>query len=40
VWVKTDQMQKAFPDIAKALSGEATGENTLANAGVGWQVPS
>ena len=40
VWVKTDQMQKAFPDMAKALSGEATGESTLANAGVGWQVPS
>ncbi|HEY7405795.1 MAG TPA: hypothetical protein VIB39_19880 [Candidatus Angelobacter sp.] len=40
VWVKTDEMMKAFPDMAKALSGEATGENTLANAGVGWQVPS
>jgi len=40
VWVKTDEMQKAFPEMEKALSGEATGEATLANAGVGWQVPS
>lgn len=40
VWVKTDEMMKAFPEMAKALSGEATGENTLANAGVGWQVPN
>lgn len=40
VWVKTDEMQKAFPEMAKALSGDATGETTLANAGVGWQVPN
>ena len=40
VWVKTDEMQKAFPDMAKAISGESTGEITLENAGVGWQVPS
>ena len=40
VWVKTDEMLKAFPELAKALSGDATGETTLANAGVGWQVPS
>jgi hypothetical protein len=40
VWVKTEQMETAFPDMAKALSGDATGENTLANAGVGWQVPN
>ncbi|HVW77691.1 MAG TPA: hypothetical protein VHB45_08765 [Alloacidobacterium sp.] len=39
VWARTDQMLKAFPDMANALSGNATGENTLANAGVGWQVP-
>ena len=25
---------------AKALAGDATGENNLANAGVGWQVPN
>lgn len=40
VWAKTDEMLKAFPDMAKALSGDATGENTLANAGVGWQIPN
>jgi hypothetical protein len=40
VWARTDKMMKAFPDMAKALSGDATGENTLANAGVGWQVPN
>lgn len=39
VWARTDQMLKAFPDMANALSGNATGESTLANAGVGWQVP-
>ena len=39
VWAKTDEMLKAFPDLAKALSGEATGETAMANAGVGWQVP-
>jgi hypothetical protein len=40
VWAKTDKMQSAFPDMAKALSGQATGTAKLANAGVGWQVPS
>src|SRR5580698_445760 len=40
VWAKTEQMQKAFPEMAKAFSGDAIGENTLANAGVGWQVPN
>jgi len=40
VWAKTDDMLKAFPEMAKALAGDATGENNLANAGVGWQVPN
>jgi hypothetical protein len=39
VWAKTDEMRKAFPELDKALSGEATGKAKLANAGVGWQVP-
>ncbi|QNI34016.1 hypothetical protein H7849_08970 [Alloacidobacterium dinghuense] len=39
VWARTDEVQKAFPEMAKALLGDATGENTLANAGVGWQIP-
>jgi hypothetical protein len=40
VWVKTDEMLKAFPEMAKAISSESTGQMTLANAGVGWQVPN
>lgn len=39
VWARTDEMLKAFPELAKALSGEPTGETNMANAGVGWQVP-
>jgi hypothetical protein len=39
VWAKTQEMQSAFPDLAKALSGEATAQATLASAGVGWQIP-
>ncbi len=40
VWVKTDEMQKAFPEMAKALAGDSMGESKMANAGVGWQVPN
>lgn len=40
VWAKTEKMQKAFPDMAKATSGQATGTMKLANAGAGWQVPN
>lgn len=39
VWARTDEMLKAFPEMAKALSGEETGQTKMANAGVGWQVP-
>lgn len=39
VWAKTKEVQDAFPDLAKALAGTATGQTTLANAGAGWQVP-
>jgi hypothetical protein len=39
VWAKTDKIEAAFPDLAKALSGSATDQLTLANAGSGWQVP-
>src|SRR5215471_14746508 len=39
VWVKTDEMMKAFPEMAKVLSDGGTADITLANAGVGWQVP-
>jgi diadenosine tetraphosphatase ApaH/serine/threonine PP2A family protein phosphatase len=40
VWAKTDEVQKAFPEATKNFSDDATGEITMANAGVGWQVPS
>jgi hypothetical protein len=40
VWAKTDEMLKAFPEMARALSGDSTGEINLQNAGVGWQVPN
>jgi hypothetical protein len=40
VWAKTAEMQKAFPALEKALSGQATAQAKLANAGVGWQVPN
>jgi hypothetical protein len=40
VWAKTDKMQSAFPDLAKALSGQATDSAKLANAGAGWQIPN
>jgi hypothetical protein len=40
VWAKTDKMQSAFPNMAKALSGQATDTAKLANAGAGWQIPN
>lgn len=40
VWAKTPEVQKAFPALETALSGAATGQAALANAGVGWQVPN
>jgi hypothetical protein len=39
VWAKTKEIQDAFPELEKALAGNATGKTTLANAGAGWQVP-
>jgi hypothetical protein len=39
VWVKTDKIEAAFPQVANALSGHATDVQTLATAGAGWHVP-
>jgi hypothetical protein len=39
VWAKTPEVEAAFPDIAKATSGQAIGKATLAQTPVGWQVP-
>jgi hypothetical protein len=39
VWARTDKIEAAFPDLAKSLSDNATDQQTLANAGAGWQVP-
>lgn len=39
VWVKTDKMTAAFPEMAKALSSPQPAQTTLENAGAGWQVP-
>jgi hypothetical protein len=39
VWVKTDEMRAAFPEMAKAISESQPGQVTMENAGAGWQVP-
>jgi hypothetical protein len=39
VWAKTPEIEAAFPAMAQATSGEATGKTTLAQTPVGWQVP-
>jgi hypothetical protein len=39
VWVKTDDMRTAFPEMAAAISSPQPGQMTLENAGAGWQVP-
>ena len=39
VWAKSEETQSAFPKLKSALSGESTGEATLAGTMVGWQVP-
>ena len=39
VWAKTPQVEAAFPQMAKELSGNATDQMTLATVGAGWQVP-
>jgi hypothetical protein len=39
IWAKTPEVEAAFPEMAKATSGQATGTSILAQTPVGWQVP-
>ncbi len=39
VWAKEAEVQKAYPDMAKAVSNPAPATIALAQTGVGWQVP-
>jgi hypothetical protein len=39
VWAKSADVQAAFPSMALATSGEATGKATLAGTLAGWQIP-
>ena len=39
VWAKSAGVMAAFPDEAKAVSGASSATITLAQTGVGWQVP-
>jgi hypothetical protein len=38
VWVKTEAMEKAFPEMAKNISGEATATAVMGATGAGWEV--
>ncbi len=39
VWAKSDSVEKAYPEMAQALSGPQSATLTMAQTGVGWQVP-
>ena len=39
VWAKTAEVQAVYPAMAKALAGPGVATLTLAQTGVGWQVP-
>ncbi len=39
VWARSADVLKAFPAMARVVSGESTGVATLAQTPVGWQVP-
>jgi len=39
VWAKSSDVQLAFPNLAAALSGQASDHATLAQTLAGWQVP-
>ena len=38
VWVRTDKMEAAFPDMAANISGPQPGQIVMGTAGVGWSV--
>lgn len=39
VWAKSDGVMAAYPEEARAVSGGSSATITLAQTGVGWQVP-
>ncbi len=39
VWAKSAGVTAAYPDEAKAVSGDSSATITMAQTGVGWQVP-
>jgi hypothetical protein len=39
IWAKTPEVQTAFPEMAQAVSGQASAKTTLAVTITGWQVP-
>ncbi len=39
VWAKDAAVAAAYPEMAKALAGESSATLTMAQTGVGWQVP-
>ena len=39
VWAKSDSIMAAYPEEAKAVSANSSATITLAQTGVGWQVP-
>lgn len=39
VWARTPEVEAAFPIMAEAISGNASGKATLAKTLSGWQVP-
>ena len=39
VWAKSSGVMAAYPDEAKAVSGNSSATITMAQTGVGWQVP-
>jgi hypothetical protein len=38
VWAQTDELMKAYPTMAAAISGPVQGQIVMATAGVGWSV--
>ncbi len=39
VWAKDEDVQKAYPDMAKAIADPSPATLTMAQTGVGWQIP-
>jgi hypothetical protein len=39
VWALSHDVQAAFPDMARATTGQVTAKATLAQTPVGWQIP-